>query len=113
MTNEKICKMFAVASSLGMKLGNKSSLHLHIEGNNLFSYATLIAHNDGNGVVTVNLTKYSRTTSKHQSLLMRELAKTTAKVNTIYGVRINSDLFDEKTLLLNKMPAVRATLIKQ
>jgi len=40
---------------------------VHSEGDKLFSYATIILQRLRNGVVIGNATKYSITTSKHQS----------------------------------------------
>lgn len=44
---------------------------LSIDGDNLINYTTIIATRDGN-TIKLNITKYSSTTSKIQSLIKRE-----------------------------------------
>ena len=44
-----------------------SGSNVHTSGDKLFSYGTVIAQRLGNGQTIGNVTKYSVTTSKHQS----------------------------------------------
>ena len=66
----------------GAKTGNNT---LSTNGKELKSYNTVIATRQENGVVLVNNTKYSRTTSSQQSILMQELAKSNTKYEVTGG----------------------------
>lgn len=54
----------------GATKGKASSIE--IEGDCLLNYATVIAQRI-NGVVHINVTRYSMTTTKHQNVLRREM----------------------------------------
>ena len=47
------------------------NLRYFAKAGKLFSYSTIIAQRFDNGTIIFNATKYSPTTSKHQSLLFR------------------------------------------
>jgi hypothetical protein len=65
-----------------------NTLHLFSTGKRLFSYNTCIAEKT-NGVIWVNRTKYSVTTSIHLGLLLRRiLGKTT--IREVRNISINS-----------------------
>lgn len=64
MTTEQVVREFVN----GATKGKASSLR--IEGDKLFNYNTVIAQRI-NGVLVVNRTKYSMTTTKHQSRIAR------------------------------------------
>lgn len=48
-----------------------SSENLESTGDRLYSYSTCIAQRKDDGIVYINNTKYSTTTSKHQNLVLR------------------------------------------
>lgn len=64
MRNEEVIKKFINGVVARNSTGSLSSV-----GDRLFSYATCIAEFDKDGKLWKNLTKYSSTTSRHQSLL--------------------------------------------
>lgn len=69
MKNKEVCEAF---------LNRESAIgsNLYSDGHKLFSYSTCIAEwEDYYNRLYVNSTKYSVTTSKHQSYLRRVLAK--------------------------------------
>lgn len=66
MTTEQIMEKFFD----GAVKGKASSLR--IEDDKLFNYQTVIAQRV-NGVIVINVTKYSRTTTVHQNRLTRAL----------------------------------------
>lgn len=67
MKNEDVIKAF-----IHREIAKSNSGNVLSTGNKLYSYRTCIAeYNDGN--LYVNLTKYSITTSRHQSLLLRNV----------------------------------------
>lgn len=68
MTNRQICDIFAKSNVEGKVLS------MHIDGDRLFSYGTCIAQKIGNNEVIFNVTKYSNTTSHHQSYARQALA---------------------------------------
>lgn len=47
------------------------NLRYYAKAGKLFSYSTIIAQRFDNGTIIFNATKYSPTTSRHQSLLFR------------------------------------------
>lgn len=65
MTNKQVIDNF-----IGGRMAK--SLSLKSEGNKLFSYDTCIAQMTVNSII-VNMTSYSVTTSKHRTLLLREI----------------------------------------
>lgn len=66
MTNREVCKRFVS----GSECANGSNLY--VSGDRLFSYGTCIAERLKDGFI-VNATKYSVTTSKHQTYLRYEM----------------------------------------
>jgi len=75
MTTQNLVKEFLY----GATKGKASSLR--IEGDKLFNYGTVIAQRI-NGVVVLNATRYSMTTTKHQNRLKAELPN----ARTVNGV---------------------------
>jgi len=66
---------------------------LRIEGNKLYNYATVIAY-WFNGIMLINGTKYSRTTSVHQARLKRQnVKKLVVDEDTLYEVMRNGDMY--------------------
>ena len=51
------------------KTYNGNSLNVHARNGKIFSYGTCLAQVREDGKIVYNATKYSRTTSKHQSYL--------------------------------------------
>lgn len=70
MKNSDICKVFVNGTKNNAKT---LSMRINYDGSKLFSYNTCIAQKLSNGAIIVNNTKYSRTTSKHQSYLRRAI----------------------------------------
>lgn len=71
MRNEQLCINF-VNGNVNIKNGN--NMRISEDGKDLYSYGTCIATKLANGHFIVNATKYSCTTSKHQSYLRRALS---------------------------------------
>lgn len=72
MRNQDLCKEFVnQVSNIAYKKGN--SMHVAWDGKRLFSYGTCIGECLSDGSFILNITKYSVTTSKHQSYLRRAL----------------------------------------
>lgn len=68
MTNRQICDLFAKSNA------EAKVLSMHIDDDDkLFSYGTCIAQKIGNNEVIFNVTKYSNTTSHHQSYARQAL----------------------------------------
>ena len=66
---------------------------LRIEGNKLYNYNTVIAY-WFNGIILINGTKYSTTTSKHQNRLKRQnVKKLVVDEDTLYEIMRNGDLY--------------------
>jgi len=66
---------------------------LRIEGNKLYNYNTVIAY-WFNGIMLINGTRYSKTTSKHQNRLKRlNVKKLIVDEDTLYEVMRNGDLY--------------------
>ena len=82
MKNEEVIKAFAER-----KKARNSTGSLESTGNILYSYATCIAEYDKKGRLYINLTKYSCTTSHHQSILNRLLYSKAFEI--LYGVEKN------------------------
>lgn len=70
MKNLDVCKVFVNGSKNGAHSLNMSISH---DGSTLYSYNTAIAQKLPNGSIIVNETKYSVSTSKHQSFLRRAI----------------------------------------
>lgn len=66
MKNEEVVKAFIMKKKAYSNTGSLSST-----GDRLFSYSTCIAEYDKYGNLVFNETKYSTTTSHHQTLLKR------------------------------------------
>lgn len=64
MTNFDVCVAFVNGSKNG---AHSLSMSINHDGSKLFSYGTVIAQKLPNGAIILNDTKYSVTTSKHQS----------------------------------------------
>lgn len=64
MTNYDVCIAFVNGSKNGV---HSLSMRVNHDGSKLFSYGTVIAQKLPNGAIVLNDTKYSVTTSKHQS----------------------------------------------
>lgn len=70
MKNKDLCTYFAGGLAAGLTANN---LSISYDGSRLFSYNTVIAQRLKNGVVLVNTTRYSPTTSRHQGDAFRAL----------------------------------------
>lgn len=70
MTNAQLCINF-VNGNVSIKNGN--NMHISEDGKDLYSYGTCIATRLANGGFIMNPTRYSCTTSKHQSYLRSAL----------------------------------------
>lgn len=70
MRNSDLCIIFVNGTRDNVK-GN--SMSINFDGSKLYSYGTCIAQKLPNGSIIVNATKYSATTSKHQSYLRRAI----------------------------------------
>lgn len=82
MTNKEVCNNFIHR----ITCSNKS---LNSLDNKLFSYNTCIAQRINNESIILNTTKYSITTSKHQTILkniLNEYLKEDNVINTLYLV---------------------------
>lgn len=95
MTVSEVIEAFA----RGMQSGGASKCksypqgRLRIEGNKLYNYNTVIAY-WFNGIMLINGTKYSTTTSKHQNRLKRQnVKKLVVDEDTLYEVMRNGDLY--------------------
>ena len=83
----------------GMQSGGASKCksypkgRLRIEGNKLYNYNTVIAY-WFNGIMLINGTKYSKTTSVHQNRLKRlNVKKIVVDEDTLYEVMRNGNLY--------------------
>lgn len=77
MTNLDVCFCFVNGSKNGAR---SLSMRVSSDGSKIYSYGTVIAQKLANGSVILNETKYSVTTSKHQSHLRHALASLTPSV---------------------------------
>ncbi len=66
MTNRNLCIDFVAGTAAGLAANN---MYVSGDGKRLYSYETVIAQRLRNGVILVNGTRYSVTTSKHRSYL--------------------------------------------
>ncbi len=64
--------------------------NLRTVGNRLVNYNTTIAQRNDDGELIVNLTKYSSTTSKLQSYLMRAVVDNEIEHTVVKGVRMGA-----------------------
>ena len=80
MKNIEVIKLFVNGEVKGR------TKNLFIKGNNLINYSTIIAKRTDKGLIEVNNTKYSQSTSTIQNALKREL-----QVNSIQYVEIEGD----------------------
>lgn len=76
-----------VIAFLQREKANSSTYNLRSTGNCLYSYFTCIAEFNKDGNLYINLTKYSLTTSRHQTLLNKYLEKNNFKF--IYNIEYN------------------------
>jgi len=80
---------------------------LRIEGNKLYNYDTVIAY-WFNGIMLINGTKYSKTTSVHQNRLKRQnVKKLIVDEDTLYEVMRNGDLYIDTIKELLRKEVVR------
>lgn len=92
MKNEDIVKAFCNRKKACSYTGS-----LWSTGDCLYSYHTCIAEYDKNDRLYINLTKYSTTTSHHQSLMKRYLLSNVYKVeNNIERNRVHIVSRDER-----------------
>lgn len=84
MRNEEVVKSFFKRLCRVNSTGS-----LSCDGVRLDSYSTCIAEFDDSGVLYINLTKYSATTSHHQSLLARHISDN-IKSKVVYDIPINT-----------------------
>lgn len=84
MRNIEVIKQF-----LNMSSGNSYTWNLISDGIKLFSYNTCIAEWTDD-LVLFNVTKYSSSTSRIQSMMLRELQKSIHKFIFIDNVPINT-----------------------
>jgi hypothetical protein len=95
MTVCEVIEAFArgATSSAASKCKYYPQGRLRIEGNKLYNYNTVIAY-WFNGIMLINGTKYSTTTSKHQNRLKRQnVKKLVVDEDTLYEVMRNGDLY--------------------
>lgn len=67
MKNKDLCIDFVAGTAAGLAANNMS---VSYDGTRLYSYETVIAQRLRNGMILINCTRYSVTTSKHQRFLM-------------------------------------------
>ncbi len=80
---------------------------LRIEGNKLYNYDTVIAY-WFNGIMLINGTKYSKTTTVHQNRLKRQnVKKLIVDEDTLYEVMRNGDLYIDTIKELLRKEVVR------
>ena len=95
MTVYEVIEAFASGATSGgaSKCKRYPKGRLRIEGNKLYNYNTVIAY-WFNGVMLINGTKYSKTTSKHQNRLKRQnVKKLVVDEDTLYEVMRNGDKY--------------------
>lgn len=80
MTNFDVCVCFVNGTKNG---AHSLSMSISDNGDRLYSYDTVIAQKLQNGAIILNDTKYSVTTSKHQSEI-RYAIRMSAKTLKIY-----------------------------
>lgn len=87
MTNLEICNAFVNCKGNGK---HNLSMHISTDGSRLYSYNTCIAQKRANGSIIINATRYSVTTSKHQSHLRGEIPATLQTHTTTKHVPFNT-----------------------
>lgn len=95
MTVHEVIEAFARGATSGAasKCKYYPQGRLRIEGNKLYNYDTVIAY-WFNGIMLINGTKYSRTTSVHQNRLKRQnVKKLVVDEDTLYEVMHDGDLY--------------------
>ena len=85
MRNIEVIKQFLNKSS-----GNSNSKNLISDGVRLLNYSTCIAEWADDFVLFINVTKYSRSTSRIQSMILRELKTLIHKSVSLGNVPINT-----------------------
>lgn len=95
MTVHEVIEAFASGATSGgaSKCKEYPQGRLRIEGNKLYNYDTVIAY-WFNGIMLINGTKYSSTTSKHQNRLKRQkVKKLVVDEDTLYTIMRNGNLY--------------------
>ena len=95
MTVHEVIEAFArgAISGAASRCKDYPQGRLRIEGNKLYNYGTVIAY-WFNGIMLINGTKYSRTTSVHQNRLKgQNVKKLVIDEDTLYEVMCNGDLY--------------------
>lgn len=92
MRNEEVVIAFSNRERAVNSTGSLSST-----GNCLYSYSTCIAEYNKYGRLYINLTKYSTTTSHHQTLVKRHLLRSAYEVlNNVERDRLHIISIDER-----------------
>lgn len=84
MKNIEVIKLFVNGEVKG------KAKNLFIKGNNLINYSTIIAKRTDKGLIEVNNTKYSQSTSTIQNALKRELQANSIQYVEIEGDKMNA-----------------------
>lgn len=95
MTVHEVIEAFARGKMSGgaSKCKKYPQGRLRIEGDKLYNYNTVIAY-WFNGIMLINGTRYSKTTSVHQNRLKRQnVKKLIVDEDTLYEVMRNGDLY--------------------
>lgn len=95
MTVNEVIDSFAAGMREGCasKCSDYPQGRLRIEGNRLYNYDTVIAY-WFNGIMLINDTNYSRTTSRHQNRLKRQsVKKVVVDEDTLDEVMRNGDRY--------------------
>lgn len=95
MTVHEVIEAFARGATSGAasKCKYYPQGRLRIEGNKLYNYGTVIAY-WFNGIMLINGTKYSSTTSKYQNKLKgQNVKKLVVDEDTLYEVMRNGDMY--------------------
>lgn len=97
MTVCEVIEAFArgVQSGGASKCKSYPKGRLRIEGNKLYNYDTVIAY-WFNGIMLINGTKYSKTTTVHQNRLKRlNVKKIVVDEDTLYEVMRHGNLYED------------------
>ena len=109
MTTHEVIEAFARGKMSGRasKCKRYPQGRLRIEGDKLYNYNTVIAY-WFNGIMLINGTRYSKTTSVHQNRLKRQnVKKLVVDEDTLYEVMRNGDLYIDTIKKLLRKEAVR------
>jgi len=109
MTIREVIEAFArgMQSSGASKCKSYPQGRLRIEGNKLYNYDTVIAY-WFNGIMLINGTKYSRTTSVHQNRLKRQnVKKLVVDEDLLKEVMCHGDLYVNTIKKLLRKEAAR------